>query len=144
LHLKVAIIGTAEELGLVPYLFGRPQAYAEFLDREISFNQPQPLLVVMPGGFGLAKAGPATALSGVAVDRSRRSYGLTRSAVLAVIALVRARGYDVAAPTIPPYTATANGPPVLLVFGLPVALVALAALFALRRARSGGVDERRK
>src|SRR5581483_2438175 len=41
-HFKVAIILTAPELGLVPQYFGRPQAYARFLDREISFNSPQP------------------------------------------------------------------------------------------------------
>src|ERR1700676_2807445 len=43
-HVKVAIIGSAVELGLVPNLFGHPQVYAQFLDREISFNRPQPLL----------------------------------------------------------------------------------------------------
>jgi hypothetical protein len=40
LNLKVAIIGAPEELGVVPNLFGHPQAYAQFLDREISFRLP--------------------------------------------------------------------------------------------------------
>ena len=56
LPLKVAIIGSSEDLGAIPELFGHPQTYATFLDREISFNHPQPLLVVMPSGFGLANA----------------------------------------------------------------------------------------
>src|SRR6202790_3497746 len=82
LHLKVAIIGTREELGLVPKFFGHPQAYAQFLDREISFNQPQSLLVVMPDGFGVIPASSASALAPVPIDRQRRSDGLTRSAIL--------------------------------------------------------------
>ena len=76
LHLKVAIIGTAEELGLVPNLFGHPQAYARFLDREISFNQPQQLLVVMPAGFGAMPARLAGALARVPVYKQQRSDGL--------------------------------------------------------------------
>jgi len=38
-------VGSATDLGGVPNLFGHPQAYATFLDSEISFNRPQPLLV---------------------------------------------------------------------------------------------------
>ncbi|HYB24211.1 MAG TPA: hypothetical protein VED41_10460, partial [Solirubrobacteraceae bacterium] len=49
-ELRVAIIDSREDLGAVPNFFGHPQPYAEFLDREISFNHPQPLLVVMAAG----------------------------------------------------------------------------------------------
>jgi hypothetical protein len=137
LHLKVAIIDAPEELGLVPNLFEHPQAYAQFLDREISFNRRQSLLVVMPAGFGLALAGPPTALSGVPVDRTHSSYGLTRSAILAVIALMRARGHPIATPAIPPYATRSGGPSALLVFALPGALLVLGGLGAVaaRKAR---------
>jgi hypothetical protein len=40
-----------------------------------------------------------------------RSYGLTRSAILAVVALVRARGRPIATPAIPPTRAVAAGHP---------------------------------
>ena len=135
LHLKVAIIGTAEELGLVPKLFGHPQAYAQFLDREISFNQPQPLLVVMPAGFGVMPAGAANALTGVPIYEQQRSNGLTHSAILAVVALARYRGHPIAAPSISP-SSSSGSPPALLVFGLPAALLALAGLAAMRRGSS--------
>jgi hypothetical protein len=79
LHLKVAIIARPQELGLVPKLFGHPQAYAQFLDSEISFNQPQQLLVVMPAGFGAMPASLAGGLAGVPIDNRRGSFGLTRS-----------------------------------------------------------------
>jgi hypothetical protein len=140
--LKVAIIGSREELGLVPDYFGRPQAYAEFLDREISYNKPQPLLVVMPAGFGLVAAGPVSALAHVAIDARQRSYGLTRAAILAVIALARANGHPVASPSIPPATPAGHGGlPAALLFGLPVALLALAGLVAMRRGRSRHAED---
>jgi hypothetical protein len=136
LSLKVAIIGSPEELGVVPNLFGHPQDYAQFLDREISFNRPQPLLVVMPAGFGLVHAGSPNALAGLAVDGQHGSYGLTRSAILAVVALARAHGSHIATPSIAPSSQTSHGAPALLVFGLPAALLALGGLAVMRVGRS--------
>ena len=53
LPIKVALIGQTEDLGGVPSFFGKPKDYADFLGREISFNRKQPLLIVMPAGYGL-------------------------------------------------------------------------------------------
>src|SRR5437588_1070422 len=92
LNLKVAVIGNPTDLGAVPNLFGRPQEYAKFLSQEISFNQPQPLLVVMPAGFGLAHAGAPTSVNGLSIDSAQRSNGLTRSAIQAVERIARANG----------------------------------------------------
>ena len=36
--LKVALIGSRIDLGIIPQLFGKPQAYARYLDVEISFD----------------------------------------------------------------------------------------------------------
>lgn len=131
--LKVAIIGSQLELGSVPEYYGLPQPYAKFLDREISFNRPEPLLVVMPAGFGLAHAGPSSALRNLTVDARQGTYGLTRTAILAVIALARANGHPVPVPSIPPPTPAAHGAlPVALLFGLPVALLIAAGLTTLR------------
>jgi hypothetical protein len=135
LHLKVAIIGSPEELGLVPKLFGRPQEYAEFLDREISFNQPQQLLVVMPNGFGVMPANLAGGLAGMRVDGQQRSDGLTRSATLAVVALARSRGHPIATPSMST-SSSGSSPPALLVFGLPAILLAVAGIVVMRRNRS--------
>lgn len=92
LNLKVAIIESPADLGAVTVLFGKPQTYAAFLDREISFTGPQPLLVIMPQGFGVSHAGPPAALDGLKVDAAGRSDGLTRSAILAVARIARAVG----------------------------------------------------
>ena len=48
--IKVALIATPVDLGVIPDLFGKPQKYAAFLDQEISFRTKQPLLVVMKTG----------------------------------------------------------------------------------------------
>jgi hypothetical protein len=136
LHLKVAIIATAQELGIVPNLFGHPQAYAQFLDREIVFNGPQPLLVVMPQGFGVVSAGPPRALAETSVETAHSSYGLTRSAILAVVALARANGNPIATPAIPPYSSGSGGTPALLIFGAPVALLILGGLLAAWRGKA--------
>ena len=141
LHLKVAIIGTAEELGLVPDLFGHPQAYAQFLDREISFNRPQQLLVVMPAGLGAMPASLAGALARVPVYKQQRSDGLTRSAILAVVALARGQGHRIATPPLTP-SSSSSSPPAALVFGLPAALLILAGLALTRWSRSRLAERR--
>ncbi len=133
LSLKVAIIGAPEDLGAVPDFFGHPQPYAEFLDREISFNHAQPLLVVMAAGFGLEAAGSGSALARVPIDAQQRTYGLTRTAILAVAALARAAGHPIGTPSIPSASGSGSGVPVALLFVIPVALLALTGVLRHRR-----------
>ena len=132
-NLKVAIVAESFDLGAVSNLFGQPQRYADFLDREISFNTRQPLLVVMPAGYGTASAGPPQALAGLAVDANHGSDGLARSALTAVVRLARAMGRPIAAPAValtrPP---SGGGLPGWVAFAAPVlAVLAAAALSAL-------------
>jgi MYXO-CTERM domain-containing protein len=132
LPLKVAVVGSRQDLGLVPDLFGHPQKYAQFLDREISYNHRQSLLVVMPAGFGVVGAGPPNALAGLKIDTQHGSEGLVRSAIIAVVSLVRATGRTIPTPSIGSHSSARGGPPTIL-FVLPPALLVLAALAALRR-----------
>src|SRR3954451_22459424 len=57
---KVAVIASAQDLGSIPSLFGRPQLYARFLGLELPFY-PARLLIVMPAGFGVYEHGRSTA-----------------------------------------------------------------------------------
>ncbi len=139
LHLKVAVIGTKTDLGLEPSFFGRPQAYARFLDSEISFNQPQALLVVMPAGFGAIPASLTGGLASTHVVGDEGSDGLVRSAILAVVALARAKGHPIASPKLGA-SSSSSSPPALLVFGVPVLLLALGGLVATRRISRGRED----
>jgi hypothetical protein len=55
--IRLALIATKTDLGLVPGLFRKPRQYAEFLWKELSFSYRGRLLVVMPNGFGFYAAG---------------------------------------------------------------------------------------
>jgi hypothetical protein len=134
LSLKVAIVDSPNDLGGVGNLWRMPQPYADFLGKEISFNQKQPLLVVMPQGFGLYGMSGKSSLSGLELDTSHQADGLARSAIAAVVRLGRADGKPIAQPTIRKQASSSGkGAPALIVFGAPVLLVAIAALVALTR-----------
>jgi hypothetical protein len=93
--LKVALIESPIDLGVIPELFGKPQKYADFLDQEISFEGPQPLLVVMADGYGERGLTPAaqTALASVRNPAGSGSDALAQAAVTAVAKLAEAEGH---------------------------------------------------
>jgi hypothetical protein len=97
LPIKVALIADPTDLGAIPSLFGKPQAYAKFLDQEISFRGAQPLLVVMAAGYGVqGVTGPARlAVSGLPKPAGKTSTDLARAAQTAVTKLVSASGHPV-------------------------------------------------
>jgi len=98
--IKVALIASPVDLGVIPDLFGKPQKYADFLDQEISFQTKQPLLVVMAAGYGvqgLDAAATAVAPT-LAKPAGTQSNALAQAAVSAVSALARAAGHPLAKP----------------------------------------------
>jgi hypothetical protein len=142
LQLKVAIIGSPIDLGGIPELFGQVTRYARFLETEIAYRSPQPLLVVMPDGLSLRAAGPANALTGLAVDDHQQSGGLARTAVLAVERIAVARGHPIAAPALEPFSGGGN--PGLLLSAAAAVLLVVGGGFAVcrRRSRGPGVQSR--
>ena len=58
---RVAVISSGYDLGSVTALWRKPRAYARFLGIELSLVHRQPLLVVMPNGFGFNWPGHSTA-----------------------------------------------------------------------------------
>jgi hypothetical protein len=135
LQLKVAIIGSPVDLGGIPELFGQVSRYAAFLETEISYRGPQPLLVVMPDGLSLQAAGPASALAGLTVDAHQQSAGLARTAVLAVERIAAARGHPIAAPALGASGGGSTG--LLLAAVVAVLLVAGGGFLVLRRRSTG-------
>lgn len=142
LGLKVAIIESPIDLGAIPNMFGKPQTYAAFLAQEISFGAPQPVLVVMPAGFGLAHAGSPASLTGLKVDTARQSDGLTQSAILAVRRIARVAGKPV--PTGAAASPAESGTSPVIKYALPAILVLLAAFFAARLQRRAAKARRRQ
>jgi len=88
-RIKVAVIGSAQDLGSVPSLFNRQDLYARFLGTELRAFYTQRLLVVMPAGFGIYDNAKPTdaekaALAGITVAAPGDSNALTAAATAAV------------------------------------------------------------
>jgi hypothetical protein len=141
--LKVAVVATTADLGGVPNLFNRPAVYAPFLARELT-ALTAPTLVAMPAGLGVANATQpaAAAATGVRVDASKKSDALVRAVIEAIPKMATASGRPMPPTRLPPESAGkgGGGASPLIVFGAPVALVALAALAVALR-RRGGADD---
>jgi hypothetical protein len=96
--IKVALIDSPADLGAIPSLFTKPQQYADFLDQEISFaGTKQPLLVVMPNGYGVRGLNDraAEAVAKLKPPAGSRSDDLARAAIVAVSKLAEAAGHPI-------------------------------------------------
>ena len=58
--IRVALIGSAYDMGSVTSLWLKPKPYAKFLGTELTFVYKNRLLVVMPNGFGFNRPGHPT------------------------------------------------------------------------------------
>jgi hypothetical protein len=125
-RIKVALIYGKDDLGAVPSLFGQPSQYAQFLGIELGLWYVGPLLVVMPGGFGLYDGGRTVAAGQQVLHSLPVAAGspddLVDSATSAVEHLGAAgvlRSPDVRAPFVTAYPAKATrGETVALHFDL--------------------------
>jgi hypothetical protein len=139
-HIKVALIGGPTDLGVVPELFGKPQTYADFLDRELQlFLGPHPpLLVVMPNGYGVRGMPPAgeAAAASLAKPTGAQTNDLARAAIVGVRKLAAAAGHPLPG-TVDSSGATAGGgggsPWTVIVVALAAVALAGAVLFTRRR-----------
>ncbi len=137
LPIKVALIASPIDLGVIPELFGKPADYAKFLNKEISFQGPQPLLVVMAAGYGVqgVSAKAAAAVTGLAPPKGKTSTALAQAAIPAVAKIAAAAGHPVTGvPGVGTGGSGAGGSKTPLLIGLIVAAVLVAgALIVLRR-----------
>jgi hypothetical protein len=123
-RLRVAVVATRRDLGSIPSLFGKANAYARFLGTEIGAFYAGPLLIVMPSGFGIydgrrSTAPEAAVLAKLKVDGSSAS-ALVDSATSAVDALAAAGALnspDILPPSSYPLQPTVHpGKPVKLTY----------------------------
>lgn len=139
LAVKVALIARPADLGSITSLYGRPQQYAEFLEREISYEGPQPLLVVMYDGYGVEGFDGAAEAAASTLPRPRGTKGddsteLAEAAAAAVRVLARADGHPLV-PAAPVSSANGSGGGSrreLLIVMILVAVVIAALIFLLR------------
>jgi hypothetical protein len=129
---RVAILGTVNEVPDDPEMFRDPQRYAGYLEKEIEMVRKleAPLLVVTPHGFGVAgramrdgRFGPVTGtdarrlVRGLGVSRRAEGDELARAAMTAVRQIARAGGHPLPAhvppakfPAPPPFEPPGDGP----------------------------------
>jgi hypothetical protein len=136
--IKVALIASPVDLGVIPDLFGKPQKYAEFLDQEISFQTKQPLLVVMPAGYGVQGVhGPAAAaVTSLRKPAGPTSNALAQAAIAAVAKLAADSGHPIKGVAGIPGSSSGSGgsstTPIVIALAAAAVLTA-AALIVVRR-----------
>ncbi|HUO71035.1 MAG TPA: hypothetical protein VMU39_09680 [Solirubrobacteraceae bacterium] len=136
--IKVALIQSSADLGAVPSMFGRPQTYADFLEQEIDFQARQPLLVVMPEGYGVQglSAPAAAVLASLVRPNGSQTDDLARAAIAAVGALAARSGHRIDTST--NASAVANSHQSVTLELVALAIVAIAAAAALTARRTTG------
>ena len=134
---KVALIGSPVDLGVIPALFGKPQQYADFLDQEISFQGKQTLLVVMAAGYGTQGMNAAATRAAATLPKPAGTTPtqLATAAIGAVAKLAAASGHPIKG--VPGVGGSSSGSGsstviVVVIFAL-AALGAAGALVAIRR-----------
>jgi hypothetical protein len=136
--IRVAVIGSAYDLGAVPSLWKKPQTYARFLGAELAFVYKKPLLIVMPNGFGFHWQGHTGAREQQVLQKlsvPSGPDGLVDAATGAVRALASDAGVHVQETA--PKKSTATRDRIVIVVAA-VALIALALVVRelLRRRRA--------
>ncbi len=145
-QIRVALIASAADLGSITELWRQPQSYALFLGQELSLIYRGALLVVMPGGFGVAVAGGRgnEQIAALAALRPPAAGDLAAAALSAVQRLAGAGGHALPVPRAAPAPADAgsgsgSGDPLAwIVFALGAVVIAIAWAASLRARPLGG------
>ena len=133
---RVAIVATRSDLGSVTALWRQPQAYARFLAIELSQVARGALLVVMPGGYGVARLSASatvapSALAGLPAPAP--GAALATAAQRAVQRLAGAAGVRIAPATtrVAPSAPAPSGLPAAAWTALAVGAALIAAAWTL-------------
>jgi hypothetical protein len=138
--IRVALIGTQYDMGSVTVLWRKPKPYARFLGKELYFVYKGRLLVVMPNGLAVSKAGELApdeqkAIDGIAPPGTNGA-ALAAAATSAVAKLAANHGAVFPVPKLGDVaTSSTNRDRLTIVGVVVVALLALAAFMTLRRGR---------
>jgi hypothetical protein len=96
--IRVALIGSAYDMGSVTSLWLKPKPYAKFLGTELTFVYKNRLLVVMPNGFGFNRPGHSPANEYATLSKIKigsGAMGLLNAASTGVQKLAAASGVTV-------------------------------------------------
>jgi hypothetical protein len=138
--IRVALIGSAYDLGAVTSLWRKPRPYAKFLGAELQFVYKHRLLIVMPNGFGFnwskhPSSKEYAVLSTVPVGTG--AVGMLDSAVTAVQKLAAASGIKVVRTraATPASNSFAHNRAIIVLAAIAALALAVLLRLALRRKR---------
>jgi hypothetical protein len=144
--IRVAIIGSRYDLGAIGSLIDQPKQYARFLGKELTLVYHGRLLVVMPNGYGVSRAGTLLRPEQATLDRlvppGRGGDRLVAAAIEGVRRLAQGAGVTV---PVPPAAHGGDGRSTWLWAGVAAALAlavagaawVVAPLLSRRRASGG-------
>jgi hypothetical protein len=134
--LKVAVVGSKNDLGGAPQYFGNPTAYAKFLGQELAVYGPDvgrdlstsPLLVAMPQGWGLYQVDPPanSVVTSIKIPPKADPNALARAAIEAVPKVATAAGHPTPSVKVP--SGCSSSGTNVLVFAVPIAVLILGGL----------------
>ncbi len=134
---KVALIVKRFDLGAVPSLWLKPETYARFLGQELFFLYKGPLLVVMPNGYGVSRAGKALPSEQRVVDKlpppGAGGPAIATAATLGVQRLAAQKGVRLEVPPVRSEDHTTRDR--LVIAGIAAGVVALVGAGVLLRRR---------
>jgi hypothetical protein len=90
--IKVAVIASKPDLGLLYTLWRQPKLYAPFLGRELLFLYRDTLIVVMPNGFGVFRNNEPVMREEALLASIKTGEGATPLAQAALVAVTRLAG----------------------------------------------------
>jgi hypothetical protein len=96
--IRVALIGSAYDMGSVTSLWLKPKPYAKFLGAELTFVYKNRLLVVMPNGFGFNRPGHSSTTEYATLSKvpiGSGAMGLLNAASTGVQKLAAASGVTI-------------------------------------------------
>lgn len=132
--IKVAVIASKNDLGLIYTLWLQPKLYAPFLGRELLFLYRDTLIVVLPNGFGVFRDNQPVEREEALLATIKTGEGATRLAQAALVAVRR-----LAAASGHPIGSSSGG-----FFTLDRILIAVGALVLLSVLVLGGREARRR
>jgi hypothetical protein len=138
--IRVALIGSAYDMGSVTSLWRKPKPYAKFLGTELTFVYKNRLLVVMPNGFGFNRPGHSTAKEYAALSKIKigpGAMGLLTAAQTGVQRLAAASGVTIKrAGTSSGGHSMAHDRVVIIIAAVVLLAIAIALRLLLRRKRT--------
>jgi hypothetical protein len=141
--IRVALVASRTDLGSITELWRQPQRYAQFLGQELGLVYRGPLLVIMPGGFGVYQTNRRTTRERAALDTltaPRTAAGLGAAALAAVTRLAADAGHPLPRPAAFAGSRAGNSADAVawLLFALGGVLIVLAWGASLRVSRTRG------